>query len=316
MSFLTNIKYQYNLKLLNDCISSNNYEDFFINIEKNSKNKQLYIKLLFNLGIDVIKQADEDFFSSKLIWLNSFLDEDLEYLSNFLNFYQFNHNNNHRIGFYEEEVLGVLKDLQQINEINFNDFINYSYLYQYLILRNSKLDKFLKNTLPFFSTPNQLNFSHINLTRCYFYIMDHPYQIYQKLKNELSGDQNLARNKFLNLDDQSFQKKINDVDLEISKKGWHTHMQSWTSSNIINVHKGKVILKKDLHSNTFETLSSVILHLIQSGSSFELDYDLINDFIKNNPTTHTPLELEISHKEKKFIDQYVGDLISLYNFDN
>ena len=130
MSFLTNIKYQYNLKLLNDCISSNNYEEFFINIEKNSKNKELYIKLLFNLGIDVIKQADEDFFSSKLIWLNSFLDEDLEYLSKFINFYQFNHNNNYRIRFYEEEVLGVLKDLQHINEINFNDFINYSYLYQ------------------------------------------------------------------------------------------------------------------------------------------------------------------------------------------
>ena len=52
-------------------------------------------------------------------------------------------------------------------------------------------------------------------------------------------------------------------------------MQSWTSSNILNVHKGKVILKKNLISNTFDTLSSIVMHLIQSGSPIDLDYDII-----------------------------------------
>lgn len=316
MSFLTNIKYQYNLKILEDCISTNNYRDFFINLEKSSNNKQLYKQLLFNLGISAINKIDENFFSSKLIWLNSFLDEDTEYLAKFINYYHSNFEKSIKISFYEDDILEVLQELQDIKEINFNDFVNYSYLYQYLILRKNKSDKFIKNTLPFFSTPNHLNFSHINLTRSFFYVMDHPYQIYQKLKNDLNGDQNLARNLFLNLDDQKSLKTTNAVNIEVSKKGWHTHMQSWTSSNILNVHKGKVILKKNLISNTFDTLSSIILHLIQSGSPIDLDYDIINNFINNNPFTHTPLDLNMSLKEKKFIDQYVGELISLYNFDN
>ena len=316
MSFLTNIKYQYNLKILEDCISASNYKDFFINLEKISNDKQLYKQLLFNLGISAIKKIDENFFPSKLIWLNSFLDEDTEYLAKFINYYHVNIEKSIKISFYEEDILEVLKELQDIKEVNFNDFVNYSYLYQYLILRKNKSDKFIKNTLQFFSTPNQLNFSHINLTRSFFYVMDHPYQIYQKLKNDLNGDQNLARNLFLNLDDQKSIKTINAVNIEVSKKGWHTHMQSWTSSNILNVHKGKVILKKNLISNTFDTLSSIILHLIQSGSPIDLDYDIINSFINNNPFTHTPLDLNMSLKEKKFIDQYVGELISLYNFDN
>ena len=71
-------------------------------------------------------------------------------------------------------------------------------------------------------------------------------------------------NIFLNLDDQKTIKNINNVDVEINKKGWHTHTNSWTGSNVLNVHRGKVILKSDLNFNTFDTLSSVILHLIQS----------------------------------------------------
>ena len=93
MSFLTNIKYQYNLKILEDCISTNNYRDFFINLEKSSNNKQLYKQLLFNLGISAINKIDENFFSSKLIWLNSFLDEDTEYLAKFINYYHSNFEN-------------------------------------------------------------------------------------------------------------------------------------------------------------------------------------------------------------------------------
>ena len=43
--------------------------------------------------------------------------------------------------------------------------------------------------------------------------------------------------------------------------------------------------------------------------------DLINNFISNNPTTKNEEVFDISQKEKKFIDQYVGDIVSSYNFD-
>ena len=316
MSFLSNIKFQYSLKILKDHIAAGNLKSFFENLENHKSNKKLYTQLLFNLGLDAINQTDENFFSSKIIWLNSFLEDDLEYLEKFIKFYFQIHEKKFDINFYEEEIFYELNQLQQIKEINFNDFVNFSYLYQYLILQKQKSNNaFLKNCLPYFSSPNQLNFSNTSLTRCFLYILDHPYRVYQRIKNNLDGDQNLARNIFLNLDDQKTIKKVNNVDVEINKKGWHTHTNSWTGSNVLNVHRGKVILKSELISNTFDTLSSAILHLIQSGVSIELNYDTINDFISNNPISQDAVEINLSQKEKKFIDQYVSDITASYNFD-
>ena len=62
MSFLSNIKFQYNLKILEDHISSGNLKSFFENLENHKKNKKLYTQLLFNLGLGAIKQTDENFF--------------------------------------------------------------------------------------------------------------------------------------------------------------------------------------------------------------------------------------------------------------
>ena len=316
MSFLSNIKFQYNLKILKDDITVGNLKSFFKKLENHKNNKKLYTQLLFNLGLDAIKQTDENFFSSKITWLNSFLEGDLDYIEKFVKFYFQTHGEKFNINSYEEEILYELNQLQQIKEINFNDFVNFSYLYQYLILQKQKSNNvFLKNYLPYFSSPNQLNFSNTSMTRCFLYILDHPYRVYQKIKNNFDGDQNLARNIFLNLDDQKTIKNVNNVDVEINKKGWHTHTNSWTGSNVLNVHRGKVILKSELISNTFDTLSSIILHFIQSGVSIELNYDTINGFISTNPISQDIVDINLSQKEKKFIDQYVSDIASSYNFD-
>ena len=203
MSFLSNIKFQYNLKILQDYLSTGDLNNFFNNLEKHRSNKKLYIQLLFNLGLDAIKSTDEKFFSSKISWINSFFEEDTLYLANFLSFYFQNNNKEQSIPTYEQDILDQLSSFQDIKEINFNDFLNYSYLYQYLILKkDNSTNKFLKNTLPYFSTPNQLNFSNINLTGIFFYVLEQPYKVYQKIKNELNGDQDLAKVLFLNLDNQ------------------------------------------------------------------------------------------------------------------
>lgn len=316
MSFLSNIKFQYNLKILQDFLSTGDLNNFFKNLEKHRANKKLYIQLLFNLGLDAIKSTDEKFFSSKISWINSFFEEDTLYLANFLSFYFQKNNKNQSIPTYEQDILDQLLSFQDIKEINFNDFVNYSYLYQYLILKkDNSTNKFLKNTLPYFSTPNQLNFSNINLTGSFFYVIEQPYKVYQKIKNEVNGDQDLAKVLFLNLDNQPIKKKINNAEIELNKKGWHTHVDSWASPTVLNVHKGKVILKQDLISNTFDTLGSVILHLIQSGINAELKYDTIQKFIEDNPISPENIFIEISQKEKKFIDQYIENIISSYNFD-
>ena len=317
MSLLTNIKYQYNLRILKDILSTNNYPEFFEHLEKLRKNNRLYVQLLLTLGNSAILDNKNDVFKSKILWLSSFSQEDTSYVSNFLSYY--NRNTETSLGDvnqYEEKVISILKNISNIERLTFSDFVERSYLYQYLILsENDNPVKFLNNHLPFFSSQNNLNFSKSTLTNSYVYIIDNPYCVYQKIKNKFNGDKTIAQNSFLNLDNHSSFIKINDVDVEINKQGWHTHISSWTDSNVINSLKGKIILKKDLMQNTFDVLSSLILHFIQSGINIKMDYNLIKSFIDENPPESDSIEIDISRKEKKFIDNYIIDIVSKFNFE-
>ena len=317
MSVLTNIKYQYNLRILEDFITKNNYYGFFDHIEKLKSNKILYIKLLSTLGSSAILNNKNDIFKSKIIWLSSFLQEDTSYISNFLDFY--NRKAETSVGDieqYEDKLISILNNITKIENLKFSDFVEQSYFYQYLILyENTNPIKFIRNKLPFFSSKNNFNFTKNTLTNSYIYVIDNPYNIYQKIKNNYNGEKSIAQNIFLNLDNQSSFKKINNVEVEINKQGWHTHTLSWIDSNVINSLNGKVILKKDLYENTFEILSSIILHFIQSGANIKLDYNLIKSFIDQNPLENISIDLKISQKEKKFIDNYISNIFSKFNFD-
>ena len=317
MSLLTNIKYQYNLRILKDILSNNNYPEFFEHLEKLKKNNRLYVQLLLTLGNSAILDNKTDVFKSKILWLSSFSQEDTSYVSNFLSYY--NRNTETSLGDvnqYEEKVISILKNISNIERLTFSDFVERSYLYQYLILsENDNPVKFLNNHLPFFSSQNNLNFSKSTLTNSYVYIIDNPYYVYQKIKNKFNGDKTIAQNSFLNLDNHSSFIKINDVDVEINKQGWHTHISSWTDSNVINSLKGKIILKKDLIQNTFDVLSSLILHFIQSGINIKMDYNLIKSFVDENPPESDSIEIDISRKEKKFIDNYIIEIVSKFNFE-
>ena len=109
---------------------------------------------------------------------------------------------------------------------------------------------------------------------------------------------------------------IDSTKVEMNKQGWHTHTSSWTDTNVINSLNGKVVLKKDLDENTFEILSSIILHFIQSGLKIKMDYKIIEEFINQNPSNQNSVQINISQKEKKFIDQYINKIMSSYNFEN
>ena len=317
MSVLTNIKYQYNLRILKDFLSTNNYSEFFDHLEKIKSNHTLYLKLLLNLGNSAILNNTNDIFKSKIIWLSSFMQEDTKYISNFLNFYNKNIEANFsNIYQYEEKLIKILNNISVIEKLNFSDFVEKSFVYQYLILHeNADQIKFLKNHLPFFSTKNNFNFSKNTLTNSFIYVIENPYAVYQKIKNSLKGDKSLAQNIFLNLDNHSSSIKIENVNVEINKQGWHTHTSSWIDPNVINSLNGKIVLKKDIISNTFEVLSSVILHFIQSGANIKMDYNLIKDFIDQNPPDTDLIEIDVSQKEKKFIAKYVDNIFSKFNFD-
>ena len=97
--------------------------------------------------------------------------------------------------------------------------------------------------------------------------------MYQKIKNDHNGDQDIARTLFLNLDNKSHTLNYNNVEVELNKQGWHSHFQSWVDPNVMNTLNGMIILKNDLENNTYDVLSSVVLHLIQNGASLKIDYE-------------------------------------------
>ena len=318
MSLLTNIKYQYNSRILKDLLSSNEYSKFFNQLETHKDNSELYSQLLSNFCTSALLKNSEDIFKSKIIWLSSFMNDDTQYVSNFLNYYINKCGENlSKPCQYEDKIISTLKKISNIENLNFVDFVERSYLYQYLILHEDENHvKFLRNHLPFFSTPANLNFTKQTLTNSFIIILDHPYSVYQKIKNQNQDDQNIAKSSFLNLDNQSYFVNIDSTKVEMNKQGWHTHTSSWTDTNVINSLNGKVILKKDLDENTFEILSSIILHFIQSGLKIKMDYKIIEEFIDLNPPNKDTVLINISQKEKKFIDQYINKIMSSYNFKN
>ena len=240
------------------------------------------------------------------------MDNDTKYVISFIENYLLNFENlNQKIKTYQEEINNILIKSEQID---FNTLINQSYFFQWMIINNYKIPfKFISNNFPFFSTEENYNFTKSNITQSFIFIINHPYDVYANLKRKNNNDQEIARNIFLNLDEKNFTQNIGNTNFSLTKKGWHTNTLSWTDANVINSLKGKIISKKELFENTYEVLSSIILHLIQSGVDIELKYDFVDDFVKNNPLIEEESSIDISQKEKKFLSNYVDELIEMYD---
>ena len=115
------------------------------------------------------------------------------------------------------------------------------------------------------------------------------------------------------MDQKAQDEPYSKVNFNFPSKGWHIHTDSWSDPNVLTSLRGKIISKKEIYNNTFETFSSVILHLIQSGVEMELDYDLIELFIKNNPIKIGAEDFNLSNREKKFISKYVDSILDSYD---
>jgi len=312
MSFLNKFQYHYHSKYLDELSNSENYLELLSYLEKLSNEKKIFHDLSFKYVNHAIHSLSDDVSNKKIVWINSFLSEDKKYVLSFLESYLSNFNPlKQTINSYQDEINKILLKSEMID---LNTLINHSYFFQWMVINKQKSPyKFISNNLPFFSTKNNFNFSKSNITQAYVYIINHPYEVYKFLKRNNNNDQEIARNIFLNLDHKASLEEYNSSSFYLSKKGWHTNIQSWTDANVINSLKGKIISKKELHNNSYEVLSSIILHLIQSGVEMDLNYDLIDDFVKKNSLKQDDLYDEISSKEKKFLDKYVNDIIENYD---
>ena len=312
MSFLNKFKYHYHFKHIDNLFEEKKFQEIFEYLNKVRHEKKLFYDISLKYISNSINSFNQDISNKKIVWINTFYDNDSEYLRLFLEYYIKNFSNLEQdINSYKYEIDQII----QSNEvINFNTLVNKSYFFQWMIINEHNVKfKFLKNEIPFFSSKNNYNFTKQELTQAYIFVLNNPYEIYNKIKKSVNQDQEIARNIFLNLDQKAQDEPYSKVNFNFPSKGWHIHTDSWSDPNVLTSLRGKIISKKEIYNNTFETFSSVILHLIQSGVEMELDYDLIELFIKNNPINIGAEDFNLSNREKKFISKYVDSILDSYD---
>ncbi len=312
MSFLNKFKYHYHLKHIDNLFKEQNYQGILKYLFDLKNERKIFYELSLKYISNSINSFNQDVSNRKIVWINSFLNDDSKYLISFIEFYIENLNKlNQDIKSYKYEIDQIV---QKDEDINFNTLVNQSYFFQWMIINNHDVNfKFIKNDIPFFSSENNYNFTKQSLTQSYILILNHPHEVYSKIKKSVNQDQEIARNIFLNLDQKAQNESYSKVNFKFPSKGWHIHTDSWSDPNVLTSLRGKIISKKEINSNAFETLSSVILHLIQSGVELELNYDLIELFIKNNPIIYNQEGVEVSNREKKFLSKYIDNALDLFD---
>ena len=303
MSFINKFLFHFHDKSINQLLVQKKYKEFFnyLKIQKNKEN--LFYDLSLKYIPEIFSNYDEEALQNKIIWINSFDRDDTHYLVNFLDYYlkktskEFDPIKN-----YEVEISKFKK---KFKEIDLNILVNFSYFFQWMIINSSTNHKFIINNVPFFSTENNYNFTTSNLSQSYINLENNPFAVYKKIRDSNQNDQQVARNLFLNLDNEPSNETINDLPFKINKQGWNTFNKSWKDENVMNSLRGITIKKSDINNSPYEIFSEILMHLIQSGLNIDINYDLIESYVKIFPPEKNNLNFELSNKEVKFINNYI-----------
>lgn len=320
MSILNNIKLNYITKTLNQCIENKDFTNFQKNYEDlkkiDTKIANKYIK--FN-SIDFVESENLSFlFSKNIIWANSFRKKDTNLISNLISeiFHQTSNTKIQNLNFYED-LLKILEEDDIQDYSSFNDvFLKSHYYFQMLLDNKYPGAKLINTNSAFFEFDKKIHFTHHKLTRCYFYVLKHPYQIFSELKNEGLETQ-AALNILCNFEDRPEMVKIEKDGKQIScpenAKSWETNVSSWTNENAQITLRGLTVYYDDLLHKTEDKLFEIAAHLKESGLDMEVnstEISKIADSFRSNTKEKTTME--ISNKEKKIIDRECGDLIEKF----
>lgn len=310
MSLLSKIKVQYHFKVLNDLLISKKFLDASNYISK-INDSDIKFEIAKNYTPNLFKNSNVGIDNPKIIWLNSFSNSYSELVENFLIYYfkESAQKINPSFSSYEDFIDNVVGKNKFFERITFVEWINYSYFFQWLINDQSSNFKFIKNKKSFFSTPENLNFTNSNFTNCFFCIVDHPYDVYLNIKKENNNDTEISKNIFLNLDKRPEVIQTNNRTFELTNFGWAVHTQSWLDDNVQNSLKGKILNLKNLRDEPFDFFSDIIMHLIQNNNAITLNYDVIENYVKNNDFITSSNSFDnLSNNEKKFINQQIQDI--------
>lgn len=308
MKIIDNIKYHYYIKVFEEDLKNLNFDGLQAHLQKLAKNPHLYSKIhkkFFKEFNDITNS--HNIFPCNYIFINSFLEEDLSLISNFLKYYfeKTNYQKFHKIKKYED-LLAQSNMLLKENSspMTFEDVVSSSMIYQSLFsFLNEEKELYIENIHSFFSTPHNYNFTDAFLTKCYFLIVDEPLQVYQDIKYRHNLDKDLAQNIMFNLDNKPLMDKKSNM--EVTRKSWPIHTSSWTDPNVVNSLKGLVLNKKLLLQKDLETFASIILHLKQANIQINLQYDLIQQYLDENSFVNQSNTTDLSNNEKKFIEKNI-----------
>ena len=307
MKIIENIKYNYFIKVFEEDLKNLNFDSLQANLHKLAKNPHLYSKIhkkFFKEFNDIINS--HNIFPCNYIFINSFLEEDLSLISNFLKYYfeKTNYQQFRKIKYEDllDQTNMLLKEHSGL--MVFEDVVSSSMIYQSLFgFLNEEKELYIENIHSFFSTPHNYNFTDAFLTKCYFLIVDEPLQVYQDIKYRHNLEKDLAQNIMFNLDNKPLiDEKYN---IEIARKSWPIHTSSWTDPNVMNALKGLALNKRLLLQKDLETYASIILHLKQANIKINLQYDLIQQYLDENNFINQSNIPDLSNNEKKFIEKNI-----------
>ena len=87
MSFLNKFQYHYHSKQIETFVNTKNYDGLFTHLQSISDKKKIFYDLSLKYSSEAINQSNNEVTRNKIVWINSFLKEDIYYISSFFKFY-------------------------------------------------------------------------------------------------------------------------------------------------------------------------------------------------------------------------------------
>ena len=312
MNFIDTFKYNYHLKIIHTLVKDGDLENVKNKIKSLKKNDfAIYKKILKDNANYLVNSIDlSDIINNNIVWLNSYNKDDLSVLKDFLNFYFSDSLDD--ISFIEYEDLLVGENSHQ--NITVEDIAENQYQRIINTTFNKKKINFVLNNSAFYHTSNNLFFTKTSLSKTFIYLVKNPIETYLFLKEKkFNGDQDLALNYFLNLDQRPHQLNYKDTNIDINIRSWLTNLLSWSDENVKETFRGIIIKYEDLMKNSSEQFRDIIAHLVQCDLLDKINYSQIDKYIEShNFEYNNKLKSELSGKEKKFLSRELDKNDSSY----
>jgi len=317
---IKNIKLKYYDNLLDKLIQSGDIQgikEALENIVRSdfSSYQNIILKYIYVL---LEKDKFKELFNQNLVWINTFNKPDSDYLSKFI-FYIINKNqiscaSPNSYAFY---LNNLLKKIKKTN-LSFQETVDFAYLYQFLITRHSNEIKIINSSGAFFETNQKRYFTHYNFTKAFFYVVRNPLSIFKERKIT-NNDGDISKSFFGLLSADTNYIKTHSIDhntIEENTQNWLVNVSSWAGPNVTSTFRGFVIRYEDLISDPRQTFAEVVGHLVQSGLKINLNYQDIDDFIRDTPFEKKSFDdVEVSNKELKLLRRDLGDISKKFGYE-